>query len=65
MGMTTENLVLEHGITREEADQFALESHQKALRAQAEGAFEGEIVPVEVHEKIVKDGTVLREPLHL
>jgi acetyl-CoA acyltransferase len=58
MGMTTENLVVEYGITREEADQFALESHQKALRAQAEGAFEGEIVPVEVHEKIVKDGTV-------
>jgi acetyl-CoA acyltransferase len=58
MGMTTENLVVEHGITREEADQFALESHQKALRAQAEGAFEGEIVPVEVHEKVVKDGTV-------
>jgi 3-ketoacyl-CoA thiolase (EC 2.3.1.16) len=58
MGMTTENLVVEYGITREEADQFALESHQKALRAQAEGAFEGEIVPVEVHEKVVKDGTV-------
>jgi acetyl-CoA acyltransferase len=58
MGMTTENLVVEHGITREEADQFALESHQKALRAQAEGAFEGEIVPVEVHEKVVKGGSV-------
>ena len=58
MGMTTENLVVEHGITREEADQFSLESHQKALRAQAEGAFEGEIVPVEVHEKIVKGGSV-------
>jgi len=58
MGMTTENLVVEYGITREEADQFALESHQKALRAQAEGAFDGEIVPVEVHEKVVKDGTV-------
>jgi acetyl-CoA acyltransferase len=58
MGMTTENLVVEHGITREEADQFSLESHQKALRAQAEGAFEGEIVPVEVHEKVVKGGSV-------
>ena len=58
MGMTTENLVAEYSITREEADQFALESHQKALRAQAEGAFDGEIVPVEVHEKVVKDGSV-------
>lgn len=58
MGMTTENLVAEFGITRDEADEFAYQSHQKALRAQADGAFEGEIVPVEVHERLVKDGTV-------
>jgi len=58
MGLTTENLVQQFGITREEADAFALHSHQKALRAQAEGAFEGEIVPVEVYEKVVKNGTL-------
>lgn len=58
MGLTTENLVAEFGITREEADEFAFQSHQKALRAQAEGAFEGELVPVEVHERVVKGGTV-------
>jgi acetyl-CoA acyltransferase len=58
MGMTTENLVQHYGITREEADEFSLQSHQKALQAQASGAFEGEIVPVEVHEKIVKGNTV-------
>ncbi len=58
MGLTTENLVQQFSITREEADAFALQSHQKALRAQAEGAFEGEIVPVEVVEKVVKNGTI-------
>ncbi len=58
MGMTTENLVAQFGITREEADQFAYESHQKALRAQAEGAYEGEIVPVEVSQKVAENGTV-------
>lgn len=58
MGLTTENLVQQFGITREEADAFAFQSHQKALRAQAEGAFEGEIVPVEVCEKVVKNGTI-------
>ncbi|MEN3002035.1 MAG: thiolase family protein [Armatimonadota bacterium] len=58
MGLTVENLVQQFGITREEADAFALQSHQKALRAQAEGAFDGEIVPVEVHEKVIKEGTI-------
>jgi acetyl-CoA acyltransferase len=58
MGLTVENLVQQFGISREEADAFALQSHQKALRAQAEGAFEGEIVPVEVCEKVVKNGTL-------
>jgi acetyl-CoA acyltransferase len=58
MGLTVENLVQQFGITREEADAFALQSHQKALRARAEGAFEGEIIPVEVCEKVVKNGTL-------
>jgi acetyl-CoA acyltransferase len=35
-----------YGITREEADRFALASHQKAVAAQAEGRFDEEIVPV-------------------
>ncbi len=46
MGLTAERLAKHYGITREEADQFALASHQKALAAQAEGRFEEEIVPV-------------------
>jgi acetyl-CoA acyltransferase len=48
MGLTAERLARHYGITREESDRFALESHQKALAAQAAGRFAGEIVPVPV-----------------
>ncbi len=48
MGLTAERVAKHYGITREEADQFALSSHQKALAAAAEGRFEDEIVPVPV-----------------
>jgi len=48
MGLTAERLAKHYGITREEADAFALASHQKALAAQAAGRFEREIVPVKV-----------------
>jgi acetyl-CoA C-acetyltransferase/acetyl-CoA acyltransferase len=46
MGETAENLAREFGISREEQDAFALESHQRAVRAQREGLFAEEIVPV-------------------
>lgn len=49
MGLTAERLARRYGITREECDQFAFLSHQKALAAQAAGRFEDEIVPVPVH----------------
>lgn len=45
-GLSAERIAEKYGITREECDQFALESHQKALRAQAEGYFEREIISV-------------------
>jgi acetyl-CoA acyltransferase len=48
MGLTAERLAKHYGITREQADQFAYESHQKALAAIAAGRFEDEIVPVPV-----------------
>lgn len=47
MGRTAEVLVEEYGISREEQDRFALESHQKAVRAWEEGRFDAEVVPVE------------------
>jgi len=48
MGMTAENVVSKYGIKREEMDQFATESHEKALKAQEEGKFKNEIVPIDV-----------------
>ena len=48
MGLTAERVAKKHGITREQADEFALGSHRKALEAIAAGRFEEEIVPVPV-----------------
>ena len=48
MGLTAERLAKRFGITREQADEFSLNSHQKALNAIKVGNFEDEIVPVPV-----------------
>jgi acetyl-CoA acyltransferase len=48
MGLTAERVARHYGISREEADQFALESHQRALAAQDAKRFDQEIVPVPV-----------------
>src|SRR5437899_224650 len=48
MGLTAERVAKHYGITREQADEFALASHTKALAAQATGKFVQEIVPVPV-----------------
>lgn len=47
MGRTAEVLVEEYGISREEQDRLALESHQKAVRAWEEGRFDAEVIPVD------------------
>lgn len=47
MGLTAENLAKKYGITREQADEFSLASHQKAIAAIAAGKFKDEIVPYE------------------
>jgi acetyl-CoA C-acetyltransferase len=51
MGLTAENLAEKYGISRREQDEFALLSHQRAIRAIDEGRFKEEIVPIEVKEK--------------
>jgi len=67
MGQTAENLVDKYKLTREEMDEFALSSHQKAAKAQDEGWFDEEIVPVEVPQKkgepiiFAKDETIRRD----
>lgn len=48
MGVTAENICSEYKLNREELDQFALQSQQRATQAIANGVFRSEIVPVEV-----------------
>ena len=61
MGLTAERVAQRYGITREEQDRFALESHRKAVRAIEENRFSEETVPVEVHEKMVGDSGRVEE----
>jgi acetyl-CoA C-acetyltransferase len=51
MGLTAENVAEKYGITRQECDELALISHQRATRAVKEGTFKREIVPVEIKTK--------------
>ncbi len=56
MGLAAEALRRKYDIAREDADTFALESHRNAARAQTEGRFDDEIVPVEVQSTVLEDG---------
>ena len=51
MGITAENVAEQWGLTREDLDNFAAKSQQKAVAAQEAGAFDDEIVPVEVKQR--------------
>lgn len=62
MGLTAENLARKYEITREQADRFSLESHQKAAAAVQAGKFKDEIVPLSVAVDSFDDkGRVLRK----
>lgn len=63
MGTTAENVAEKYGITREECDRLALRSHQNATRANQEGIFEREIVPVELKSK--KGSTYFSKDEHM
>ncbi len=65
MGQTAENVARKYGIGREEQDNFAVASHQKAAAATKEGRFKGEIAPVPVSiTTLGKDGKpVTRESI--
>jgi acetyl-CoA acyltransferase len=52
MGMTAEKVATQWKVTREMQDQFAVESHQKAIAAQKAGEFTDEMTPIEVVEKV-------------
>jgi acetyl-CoA C-acetyltransferase len=51
MGITAENVAADYTITREMQDNLAVESHRRAVRAQAEGRFAEQILPIEVKDR--------------
>jgi acetyl-CoA acyltransferase len=53
MGNTAEAVAKEFNVSREDQDKFAYNSHQKALKAQAENRFQQQIVPIEVNQTYV------------
>jgi acetyl-CoA acyltransferase len=66
MGITAELVAKRWGISREEQDQFALSSHQKAIAAQKRGDFKNEISPVEIkqrHADLTKDEVLVKTKL--
>jgi acetyl-CoA C-acetyltransferase len=63
MGETSETLVDDYRITREEQDAYALRSHQRAVRAWSEGRFAAQVVPVSVGEG--KRATVVERDEHV
>lgn len=50
MGLTAEEVSVKYGISREDQDEFSLQSHKKAVHAINEGKFKNQIVPVEVEK---------------
>jgi acetyl-CoA acyltransferase len=56
MGLTAEEVQRKYDVSRADADQFAYRSHQNALRAQAEGKFDDEIVPVTIEATVMDNG---------
>jgi acetyl-CoA C-acetyltransferase len=51
MGVTAENIAAKYGFTREQQDEFAIESHRRAARAVESGFFRSQVVPVELKTK--------------
>ena len=51
MGLQTERLAAEHGITRSELDEIAAQSHQRAAEARASGRFDAEIAPITYRQR--------------
>jgi len=62
MGLTAENVAKKYEISRLQADEFSLASHQKAIAAIAAGRFKDEIVPVAVSNTILSNGNGAARP---
>jgi len=61
MGLTAENVAEKYKVSREDQDAFALQSHQRAIKAWEQGNFDDQITPVKVVEKKVSAGGELVE----
>ena len=59
MGITAENLVEKYGFTRQQLDEFAAQSQQKAYQAQQNGTFDKEITPIEIPNKKTKQMVII------
>jgi acetyl-CoA acyltransferase len=55
MGLTAEAVAKQFNVYREDQDNFAYNSHQKALRAQADGKFDAQIVPITIEQTYLDD----------
>nr|WP_308102738.1 thiolase family protein [Arthrobacter sp. AK01] len=53
MGVAAENVAREYAVTRQQQDEYALRSHQRAVRTAKDGRFAGEIVPIEANGTVV------------
>jgi acetyl-CoA acyltransferase len=55
MGLTAEAVAKQYNITRADQDKFAFHSHNKALKAQAEGKFDKQIVPITIEQTFINE----------
>ena len=55
MGLTAEAVAKQYNVSREDQDAFALNSHLKALKAQAEGKFDTQIVPINIDQTFINE----------
>ena len=65
MGITAERVAEKYGVTRQQADEFALMSYERALKATGEGSFQEEILPVEVQDAKISKDECIREDTSL
>jgi acetyl-CoA acyltransferase len=55
MGLTAEAVAKQFNVSREDQDEFAFNSHQKALKAQIEGKFDSQIIPISIEQVYVDE----------
>lgn len=61
MGHTAEEVAKRFNISREDQDAFAVQSHERAAKAIADGKFKDEIVPVEITERVIENNNKVEE----